>query len=196
MSSKHKKAELTQNLHGGDDQKHSIAFEGVVTVDEVFRAAALATPPGNKIATWVVRVYFVSALVYFAWLTLFCWSRGEKNMARIALAGTVLLFFFVGLGFFRILRQRQSIKSLAANSQGIFAEPIGEVDHQAIWSRSNDSDFELKWTSFRGYRQSEDIVLLFFHDSANYALMSGSKFSNDDDWNKFVEIIKEKLQET
>lgn len=170
-----------------------ISFRGSLTLADAYAAIALAQPLGNKIATWVVRSFYLGALIYLTWLTFYSYRVGEPNLARLALAGA--LFFLLPIGFFvgRELWYRRLARQLCRAGKGLYAPTTGAVDDQAVHSQTDEGNASLNWSAFCGYRASETVAVLYLNYPASYVIMARTKFGSDEDWHRFLRIAGKNL---
>ena len=186
-----------ENTNQGHDNPATIptpiAFRGSLTVPNAYAAISLAQPLGNKIAMWIIRAFWVAALVYLCWLTAYAYYDGDYNLARMALAGVVLFLIPICVSIGREIWYRKRAEQLCKEGKLLYAPTEGEVDDNSIHSKTDVGEGTLNWSAFCGYRQSESVAVLYLHYPASYLIMARSKFSSDQDWDNFLQTASQKL---
>lgn len=171
-----------------------ITFRGSLTVSDAYAAFSLAQPFGNKIAMWIARAFFFAALGCMCWLAVYAYYDGEYNLARMALAGVVLVLLPICVTIGRELWHRKRANQLWKEGKLLFAPTEGEIDDDSIRSKAEIGEGTLNWSAFCGYREAETVAVLFQYYPGSYVIMARSKFESDQDWADFLQLASRKLK--
>ncbi len=186
---------IDQNDHLSPRPDAPISFSGSLTVPDAYAAISLAQPFGNKIATWIVRAFFVAAFIYVCWLTAYAYYDGEYNLARMAFAGVILVMIPICVAFGRIIWHRRRADHLCNEGKTLYAPTEGEIDSNSIRSKAEAGEGTLNWSAFCGYREADTVAVLYQHYPASYVIMVRSKFESDQDWASFLQLASQKLKQ-
>ncbi len=170
-----------------------IPFQGALTVKEVHEAISLVTPLGNKIAAWVVKLIFAAACLYLFWFAWVTYREGNLIMSRVALGAAAVLLIPNTLSIYRPLRDRRRARKMCEEGRGIYAPSEGRVDDQGIHSKSPQAVSTFLWQGLAGFWASERVVVIVQRDNPVTLFISRSKFKNDEDWSKFLNLLSDRL---
>ena len=175
-----------------------IPFQGSLSVSEVYAAYSLAQSRRSKIVKWIARIFLLAVILYMLWLTGFNYYIGDEKQAQSAMGIVVFILFVITVVAARVLYCRRGAKQLWKLRASLYAVTEGHVDNESIYSQtvSNEetSNRTFYWKGLCGYRESSCLVVLYQNYPIQFIIMARSKFKNEEDWQRFLQLIREKLQ--
>jgi hypothetical protein len=111
----------------------------------------------------------------------------------IDMAGLLPGFLFMLL-IFTFPWWTQYIQLLSFNREGmIYRENVfGSINDSGISINNKNVKAEFQWSSYKGYRIKDDLILLY-QGNNNFSIFMKSMFATDIDWTNFLSIVKEKI---
>lgn len=92
------------------------------------------------------------------------------------------------LSLWRYIWNRNCDRRAWEKSEGMFCKADTTVSAQGVCINNPYAQAEFQWTHFKGFRQSEGIVILY--GSAGWLLLARSRFGCDADWMHFVSLVE------
>ena len=171
-----------------------ILFQGVVTKKD-YRLALQMNIPFFKLMKWMLIFTLLPvSCVLFELIKDFVvtggMERGEFSITEL------IPFLIVGLGFYTFPWWYLSILTASYSNEGnIYSKPIsGQIDDSSI-TMGNPGLKEVthQWHAYQKYKQTDRMVLLYTGPRF-LQIFTRELFSNDTDWNLFLEQIHIRLK--
>lgn len=173
------------------DGERAIFAEGTITEHDYLRAIKLHYRWGWYIArllvltmvgvyAWFLYVMFRPAISAGGWLSLL-FSRGPLLLIAMALAALLWL------------RQDSRLKRNWRKAP-LSGEPFAlRVTSEVLEVRRDSSYVLLRWSCFRSYRLAEDMAILASSHASNQLHVFPRRVFAPGDWERFVELLKQRL---
>lgn len=168
--------------------ERAIHVAGKLTVDEGREAERLARRTvlrrGLSAFGWTVLSVIIMLLVVGAI------ARPDSAAAIILvlIGATGVILLGAGIGLTRI-----QMRSAWRRETGIFAPYQATISENEVELLRGTATFRLRWLSFAGYRNTDQVAVLYFDFPKRYWVLARPHFSDDGRWNLFLDVLRRKL---
>ncbi len=167
-----------------------IVLSGILSVADVMHAQRLA-----------IRAFRVRTILLFVLpvllLTSLLLTGFEMRPRSPFLVAQILLFLYciatplaVVIGYVRryLYYRRQSHLQ-----QGVFAPTTTVIAPDGMTTKSEHAESRIRWTLFRGFRESDRVIVLYLQFPNQFLIVSRGKLEDQNQWHSLTALVEHQL---
>jgi hypothetical protein len=171
-----------------------IPFAGGLTVADIYEADRLLVPRWRKWLGWgVIGVIGLASVPSLAAAADAYW-RNEFEAARMwGTAALILIIITFIPGGQWLLRWYRNVR-WCRRQLGLYRVTQGSANERGFESRVEFAVSFMEWEAFRGFRDSDNVAIVFQKPpNGGWVMFARSKFASDSDWRRFRDLVSRKL---